>query len=337
MSIQSYLDRYLPLIESELEDALADEDGMTAYYGMMRYHMGWLDEALQPARSHQGKRLRPVLCLLSCEGAGGQIEHALAAAAAIELAHNFSLIHDDIQDGSPTRRHRPAVWKVWGMAHAINCGDGMFTKAFLKLGQLPGRGVSLQHAHDAQRIFAETCLALTEGQYLDMTFETTMDVGLESYLRMIQNKSAALISCSTRLGALLGGATPEATHACALFGENLGMAFQVVDDILGIWGAEDRTGKSTATDILARKKSLPIVYALENPELRAIYAQKEIKDRDVARVVAILEQAGARAYAEQMAQKYSQQAIHYLAQTGMSSPAGQAIGELAQTLLGRQA
>jgi geranylgeranyl diphosphate synthase type I len=304
---------------------------------MMQYHMGWLDEALQPVRSQQGKRLRPVLCLLSCEAVGGQIEHALAAAASIELVHNFSLIHDDIQDGSPTRRHRPAVWKVWGMAHAINCGDGMFTKAFLKLGQLSERGVSLQHAHDAQQIFAETCLALTEGQYLDMTFETSMDVDLESYMCMIRKKSAALISCSTWLGALLGGATPEATRASALFGETLGMAFQVVDDILGIWGAEGKTGKSAATDILARKKSLPIVYALGNPELRAIYAQKEVHDRDVARVVAILEQAGAREYAEQVAQKYSEQAIHHLARMGMGSPARQAIGELTQTLLGRQA
>ena len=336
MSMQTYLDRYLPLIERALVEALSPGNELSAYYGMMQYHMGWLDEMLQPARAPQGKRLRPVLCLLACEAAGGQIDHALPAAAAVELVHNFSLIHDDIEDGSPTRRHRSTVWKVWGMAHALNCGDGMFTKAFLTLGQLPERGVSLRQAHDAQQVLAGTCLTLTEGQYQDMTFETLMDVDLESYLCMIRKKSAALIACSARLGALLGGATLEITDAYSRFGENLGMAFQVVDDVLGIWGAEGKTGKSTSTDILARKKSLPIVYALDSSELRTIYAQEQIDERDVDRVAAILEKAGAREYAERMAREYSAQALHYLAQTGPDSAARQAIGELAQSLLGRQ-
>ena len=336
MSVQAYLERYLPLIEQELTDALAADEDLSAYYGMMRYHMGWLDEALQPVRSAQGKRLRPMLCLLACEAVGGQIGHALAAAAAIELVHNFSLVHDDIQDGSPTRRHRPTVWKLWGMAHAINCGDGMFSKVFLKLGQLPERGVSLRHALDAQQILAATCLELTEGQYLDMTFETETDVSLDDYLRMIRKKSAALIACSTRLGALLGGAPLRVIEAYASFGENLGMAFQVVDDILGIWGAEGQTGKSTSTDILARKKSLPIIYALSSPELRRIYAQDQIEDRDVDRVVAILEQARAREYAEQMARKYSEQAARKLEETGTDSDARQAIGEWTRSLLSRQ-
>jgi geranylgeranyl diphosphate synthase type I len=213
----------------------------------------------------------------------------------------------------------------------------MYTKAFLRLGQLLERGALLQHAYDAQQILATTCLVLTEGQYLDMTFETQMDVSLDDYVGMIRKKTAALFACSTRLGALLGGAPLQVVDAYASFGENLGLAFQVVDDILGIWGAEGQTGKSTSTDILARKKSLPIVYALGDPELRRIYAQEKIEDRDVERVIAILEQAGAREYAEQMAHKYSEKADLYLEETGSDSLARRAIGEWTQSLVGRRA
>jgi geranylgeranyl diphosphate synthase type I len=339
MSVQTFVERYLPLIERELEDALRSEPSLSEYYGMMQYHMGWLDETLQrvPAAVRvQGKRLRPVLCLLCSEAVGGQIEQALPAGAAIELVHNFSLIHDDIEDRSPTRRHRPTVWKLWGVAQAVNCGDGMYTKAMLKLGQLAERGVPLQRVHEAQRAFAETCLVLTEGQYLDMTFETRMDVDLDSYLRMIGGKSAALIACCARLGALLGGASREVVCAYAQFGENLGMAFQVVDDILGIWGAEGETGKSVLSDIQTRKKTLPVVYALDDPDLRALYAKEMLGDDDVARVVTILEESGARDYAEGMAESYSRRAIESLDQTGGDSPAHRAIGELARSLLARR-
>ena len=131
MSIEAYMDRYLPLIEQELRDALSDRAGLAGYYGMMRYHMGWLDAHLEPVQAPQGKRLRPVLCLLTCEAVGGSLDHALPAATAIELVHNFSLIHDDIEDQGLTRRHRQTVWSVWGSAQGINCGDGMYTTAYL--------------------------------------------------------------------------------------------------------------------------------------------------------------------------------------------------------------
>ena len=335
--INTYLNRYLPLIEGELQDLIVSQGTVSTYFDMMRYHMGWLDEQLKPAQAPQGKRLRPVLCLLVCEAVGGHIGHALPAAAAIELLHNFSLIHDDIEDGSPTRRHRATVWKLWGMAQAINCGDGMFATAFLKLSQLQERSVPLDRIVDTHRILAETCLALTKGQYLDMTFETEMDVDLDSYLSMIGNKSARLIACSTQLGALLGGASPGTVTSYMQFGENLGMAFQVIDDILGIWGTEAVTGKSAATDILSRKKSLPIIYALQDPELRAIYTQDTIDERDASRIVTILSHKGAKAFAERVARQYSERAVHHLKQAGIDSPAHQAIGELVHLLLARDA
>ena len=337
MSFSVYEDRYLALIEQEMRDLLAAKGSVPGYYSMMQYHMGWLDERLEPVSGPQGKRLRPVLCLLACEAVGGQVGQALPAAAAVELVHNFSLIHDDIEDQSSTRRHRATVWKLWGEAQAINCGDGMYTAAFLKMSQLQDRGVDAQRVLAAQRVLGETCRSLTEGQYLDMRFEAEAEVELDPYLWMIRCKSAVLIACSTHLGAFLGGADTETVSSYRQFGENLGMAFQVIDDILGIWGAEDVTGKSTATDILSRKKTLPIVYALDDAELRAIYAQETIEACDVARVVDILDRKRARDYAEQLASKYSEQAVRHLRQTGMDSPAHRAIGELAQKLLSRSA
>jgi geranylgeranyl diphosphate synthase type I len=337
MSLQAYMHHYLPLIEQELGNALSDRSDLPGYYGMMRYHMGWMDAHLQPISAPQGKRMRPVLCLLACEAVGGTLEQALPAAAAIELVHNFSLIHDDIEDQSLTRRHRETVWAVWGSAQGINCGDGMYTTAWRELGELAERGVSPERALHAQRVLCETCLTLTEGQYLDMSFENQENVSLDSYIRMISCKSAALIACSACLGSYLGGGDDRVVGLYRDFGENLGLAFQVIDDLLGIWGAEDVTGKSVSTDILSRKKTLPVLYAIGDPELQAIYAQETLEQGDVERVVQILEACGARNYAEEVARGYSDQAVRCLQETGIRTPAQQAIAELTDLLLRRTA
>jgi geranylgeranyl diphosphate synthase type I len=336
MSILAYQERYLPLLEAEMRAAL-DADGLTApFYRMMQYHMGWLDADLRPVQAASGKRMRPVLCMLVCEAVGGLVEHALPAAAAIELVHNFSLVHDDIEDDSATRRHRTTVWKLWGLPHGINCGDGMFSAALLQLARLSERGVDLDRALRAQRIVMETCLKLTEGQYLDMELETRMDVDLDGYLWMIGRKTAALIACATRLGALLGGASERVIAAYGRFGENLGLAFQVIDDILGIWGSEDETGKSAQTDILTRKKTLPIVYVLQDPELQALYA-RELGKTDVDPVLAILERHQAHAYAVQQASVFSERALEALEETGQTSAAHESLYGFAASLLKRSA
>jgi len=337
MSYQAYADRYMPLLDAELRDALDGMAALPAHYGMMQYHMGWLDAGLAPVNMAQGKRLRPMLCLLTCEAAGGRIEHALPAAAAIELVHNFSLIHDDIEDGSPLRRHRATVWKQWGLAHGVNCGDGMLSAAFVKLSQLPERGVTSQQALSALRITAEVCLTLTEGQHLDMAFETQMDVTLDRYLSMIDKKTAALIACATHLGALLGGADPGTVTAYARFGQHLGLAFQITDDLLGIWGQEQQMGKAVSADIKARKKTLPIVYALADPQLRACYSRDELMDADVASVVAALERQGAREFTEELASGHTTKAMEYLRQAGVETSARLALSEFAQSLLTRTA
>jgi geranylgeranyl diphosphate synthase type I len=213
----------------------------------------------------------------------------------------------------------------------------MFSAALLRLPCLLDRGVSPERTVESQRVFAETCLRLTEGQYLDMCFEAQMDVDMDAYLWMIRRKTAALIACATHLGALLGGANEQVTAAYARFGENLGLAFQVIDDILGIWGSEYETGKSARTDILTRKKTLPVVYALHDPDLRAIYSQESLEDRDVDRVMSILEMHQAQEYAEGRAQHYSELALEALQETGQTTPAHSAMRDYCLTLLRRSA
>ena len=335
--------RYLPLIEAEMRRVIGGAEGVYAgHYGMLRYHMGWVDSAMQPAEVNSGKRIRPVACVLACEAVGGSLDDALPAAAAVELLHNFSLIHDDVEDDSPTRRHRPTVWALWGVPQAINAGDAMFTLARLALHGLSGRAISAAVAMDACTVFDYACLRLTEGQYLDMSFEGRLDVTVDEYLAMIEGKTAALLSASLELGALVGGADGTTRRHLAEFGRSLGLAFQMEDDILGIWGDEAVTGKSAASDIVTRKKSLPVVYALENPlvgeELRSLYTEP-IEPVGVPIVLDLLAQAGAQEYASQAARAAHQTALHALHASGVlvdGNEAGTALLQMAQMLLGRR-
>jgi geranylgeranyl diphosphate synthase type I len=342
MTIEQYLSRYLPAIDGEMRRVLdVPGEHLSGHYGMLRYHMGWLDEQLRPAQVNSGKRIRPVLVLLACEAAGASASHALPAAAAVELLHNFSLIHDDIEDDSPTRRHRPTVWALWGRPQAINAGDALFTLARSSLASLSTQGVADGLTLEAFRIFDETCLRLTEGQYLDMSFEARMDVTVGEYLSMIDGKTAALIAASLELGALIGGADAVSRTSLAEFGRHLGLAFQIQDDVLGIWGDEALTGKSAESDILTRKKSLPVVYALQNPKVGpalALRYTRSMELSDIPEVLELLLRAGARQYAEQMAQEATDRSLDALQASGVlngANPAGQALLELAQALLGR--
>lgn len=339
---------YVPQIEAEMMRVLAfvDDGLVTPHYGMLRYHMGWVDEHFRPQQVDGGKRIRPVLCLLACKAAGGTVGQALPAAAALELLHNFSLIHDDIQDESPLRRHRPTVWALWGRAQAINAGDAMFTLAHLALHGLSQAGLPVERVLGAMRAFDEACVRLTEGQFLDMSFEQRLDVTTEEYMTMIGGKTAALLGASLRLGALIAGASSEEQQLLGDFGHGMGIAFQVQDDILGIWGDEALTGKSVQSDILTRKKSLPVVYGLQHPiagpQLRALYAQPLGVD-EVTQVLDLLEQVGAEAYAEAEMRSAHHQALAALQASRVwavdaedAKSAGQALFQIAEALLDRK-
>ncbi len=314
-----------------------------ALYGMMHYHLGWADRDLQPARLPSGKRLRPLFCLLVCEAISGQRIAALPAAVAIELAHNFSLVHDDIEDQDTERHHRPTVWSLWGIAHGINTGDAMFVLARNALRSLFERGdVPTHRAVTVTRRFDETTLALCQGQYLDITFETIQTVDVESYLQMIRGKTAALLAFATETGARLGGAPPDLVEGYRRFGESLGMAFQMIDDELGVWGDSQHTGKPVGVDLRRRKKSLPVIHALSSlprPDLdelqRLCAADELLADADVFRVTRLLEQSGAREFVRRLAGEAQSEALAALEKAGPVGPAGRLLRDLTAALLDR--
>lgn len=346
MSLEDAFERYLPRVEAELRETVGSPNGnLAAYYGMMHYHLSWVDTAFRQVHARSGKRIRPLICLLCNGAAGGKMEEALPAAAAIELVHNFSLVHDDIQDGSRFRRGRQAVWDVWGAAQAINVGDGMFVLARLALHRLAARGVGLDRQQAATLALDRACLALCEGQYFDMAFEDRLETDLDEYLHMIRLKTATLLAASAQLGAIVAGSAPEIVKHFYDFGHDLGMAFQIQDDILGAWGDEQVTGKSAATDIRDKKKTLPVVYALNHSpdpdaieQLVRLYSQGGALDEDeIQAALDLLERTGARAYAEEMAGAYHQSALTKLAAAGADGTAGTALRELADSLRRRQA
>ncbi len=345
MSLDQAIERWLPEIEANLREVVSpSQDDLATYYGMLGYHMGWLDETLQPSDARVGKRLRPLVCLLSCEAAGGDPRAALPAGSALELIHNFSLVHDDIQDQSQHRRGRRAVWDVWGAAHGINVGDGLFVLARLALLRLDGSLLPERRRRAAAEALDQACLALCEGQFLDMTFESRLDVDLDQYLQMIRRKTAALLAASAQLGAIVATDDREQQSSLHAFGDRLGMAFQIQDDILGIWGDEARTGKSAAIDLRDKKKTLPVVYALnqrDNPgvaqEIRALFRRDAPLDaRAIRHALQLLDRVQAREFSQALEGDYYRQALQKLDEAG-STAAKTQLAELAASLLQRSA
>ncbi|MEO8610598.1 MAG: polyprenyl synthetase family protein [Chloroflexota bacterium] len=303
---------------------------------MLRYAMGWVDEHNQPYNQPTGKRIRPLLLLLCTEAAGGSWQTALPAAAAVELLHNFSLIHDDIQDDSPTRHGRPTVWKVWGQANAINAGDALFTLAYSALESLSKGQVSAKTVIKVWRIFNTTALELTRGQHLDMRFEHQESVLTEDYIWMIQGKSAALLAACAQIGALVASNNDELASRYAEFALNLGIAFQIHDDILGIWGDPSVTGKSAATDIISRKKSLPVLFGLSQSEtLKSIYQRTKFADKDVHEAIDALDAVNARAYTQESETAYYQRALAALEGANPQGKAAKGLMQLVEALFQR--
>jgi geranylgeranyl diphosphate synthase type I len=288
-----------------------------------------------------GKALRPVLCLLTCEGLCGSPQPALPAAAAIEILHNFSLVHDDIEDGDRMRRGRATAWTLWGMPQAINAGDGLWAVSTRALLRAVERGADPSIVNRAMTMLNEASLTMIEGQALDIGFEERGAVDLESYLDMIARKTGALIATSITLGALFGGADAAGLAACERYGQLMGRSYQVRDDVLGVWGEEAVTGKSASSDIRRRKQSHPIVYALNTDsaaarDLAALYAMPELTDEDVARAVALLDELGAREHATALAERTFAASQRALAETPLSADARAQLDEIGRFLLTRE-
>src|SRR5437899_1067583 len=233
------LDAHLAAIDEEIRSLLnATDPALGPCYGMMLYHLG-LDAERRPS----GKRLRPVLCTLVFEAMTGDARQALPAAAAIELLHNFTLIHDDIEDQDPARHHRPTVWSVWGVPQAINAGDGMYAVSRLAVQRLRKRGFPPERILDFASLLDQTCVRVCEGQFLDISFESRTDITAERYRVMAARKTGALFAASAQSAAMLASDDPSVRVQFARFGEEFGQAFQAHDDLLGIWASTERTGK----------------------------------------------------------------------------------------------
>lgn len=333
MDLAQVLERYRSEIQAELKSLI---DLTSPLFQLMGYHLGWVDQRGQPMSGPGGKMLRSTLCLLACEAVGGSWRRAIPAAAAVELVHNFSLIHDDIEDGSPQRRGRPTLWQLWGQPQAINAGDAMHTLSHLALLRLGERGVQPEKVLQAVRLLDESCLRLCEGQHLDLCYQNRLDIEVNDYLKMISGKTATLFHCSLQLGALLGTDDRELVQCLGYFGHNLGLAFQIRDDILGIWGQEQVSGKSSLSDIQEMKKTLPIIYALaKDRELPMVY-QKETLDRDdLVSVLNILEKVGAQGYAQDVAQRYYDEALSALQSASIPSQAKEEFEVIADFILKR--
>lgn len=289
----SALIEHSALIERALQKSL--RDGPPDLVGISRYVMGWQDADGQPAITG-GKRIRPALCLFGATLFGANPTAALPGAVAVELIHNFSLIHDEVQDHDAERHHRPTVWALMGEGQAINAGDFMITRGFEAL--LSGAGASDRRLH-ALRVLNDAMARMIAGQWSDISFETRMDVTPEEYLEMVRGKTGALLGAPIAMGAILAGASLEQATTLGHWGETVGLAFQVQDDYLGIWGDPNRTGKSNINDIVRHKKTLPIVHGLassERPTIADVYASETPDEAGVARVVGALERAGSAEY-----------------------------------------
>jgi geranylgeranyl diphosphate synthase, type I len=322
------------LVEPALRDAV---DTLPASIRTIAgYHFGWWDEHGRPTGTPAGKAIRPTLVLLTTAAVGGSPAAAVPAAVGVELVHNFSLLHDDVMDGDVTRRHRPTAWRVFGASAAILAGDALVTLAFDVLAQTrhPAATAGL-------RTLSAAVLALVEGQSADVSFENRDDVGLDECVDMATGKTAALLGCACALGGSFGEADADRVAHIRQFGQSLGLAFQFVDDLLGIWGDAAVTGKPAYSDLSSRKKSLPVVAALASGtpagrELARLYHGHAPMTREqLTRTAELIESAGGRAWSRRRADELLGAALEQLDRAAPEPLPAAELRELAKLVLRR--
>lgn len=284
------LDRCRALVRPALREAVGRTHPWVGE--MAAYSFGWCEVGGTPAVASGGKGIRQALAVLGAEAAGAPGRVAVPAAVAVELVHAFSLLHDDIMDGDTSRRGRPTVWRAYGTGPAVLAGDALFALAVETLATAP-------EGSRAVRLLSVALRDLVRGQADDLLFTTRPWTGPErvrpdEYRAMAEHKTGALLGCAAALGALLGGAPPAAVTALDRAGRHLGVAFQVVDDLLGIWGDPEVTGKPVYGDLRERKKTFPVLAALDSPAGGRLSGLLESAAADPGEVAALVEEAGGR-------------------------------------------
>ncbi len=321
------------LVEPAIRAALDRLDERTAF--VSGYHLGYWDADGQPATGG-GKGVRSVLALLSARAAGAPAEAGVPAAVAVELVHNFSLLHDDVMDGDEERRHRPTAWTAFGTSAAILAGDALLALANEMLAETGSPTTAW-----AIRCLNACTRRLIAGQTEDLAFESRHEVSLEECISMAEGKTGALLACAASLGAVLVDAPASLALGLADYGMRLGLAFQVVDDLLGIWGSTEKTGKPVWSDLRARKKSLPVVAALtsgtpEAARLAARYDETEPwSEADLEEVAGLIEAAGGKTWAEDAVRRESEAALHILDELGLPADVHEQLTMLTHKLSGR--
>jgi geranylgeranyl diphosphate synthase, type I len=299
---------------------------------MLKYHLGFDDAST----TKKGKRIRPLLVCLTAHLCGGNWHNVLPAAVSIELIHNFSLIHDDIQDQSLTRHDKDTLWVKYGSAQAINAGDALFSLALNEIWKLT-KSFPIETVSECSQILTSTCIKLTEGQYLDIDFERRANVTLEDYQSMIEGKTTALIAACTRLGAHLGTGDRKTIDNFELFGKYLGLAFQIIDDYLGIWGDAAHLGKSTSSDLVSGKMTYPVVLAIKTNQFFAErYKIGKIQTEEIPSILDLLEHSGISEKTVNQADDYTNKAILYLQSAAGTHPDIQVLLDLTHWLLRRE-
>jgi geranylgeranyl diphosphate synthase type I len=330
MSSAGPLAHHLPVFDAALRAALAD--GPPELLRLSRYVLGWESADGSPAAAG-GKRLRPLLCMEVAAACGASPVDALPGAVAVELVHNFSLVHDDIQDRDLLRHGRPTAWQLIGEAQAINLGNFLYTRGLRQLAESRAPGAQL-----ALAMLFEAVERMVAGQWLDLAFESRSDVTEAEYLDMVAGKTGALLGAAAGIGAALAGASREQVERLRQWGERLGIAFQVHDDYLGAWGDVSATGKSTSSDIVRRKKTLPVVLAMATvagEELRELYRSPAEDPAHTARIMQLLERAGARERTRELANSFAREAEALLASTGLTPGAAEGLYEFGRLIVDR--
>ena len=326
-------DELAALVDGALEQIVCSRD--MELYRMMSHHMGWEDRDYG-AHSRTAHLGRGVLCLISCGVSGGDLDKALPAAAAVELVHNFTLIHDDVQGGQPKRNNRDAVWWIWGPAQAINAGDGMHALARLALFQLMDRDVNADTTFRAVQFLDEASLKTCEGRFLDLEAQERIDLSLDGYLKMASAKTGALMACAMKLGGLLADAGEQTLEALAACGNDLGVSLQMRDDIRELWATDPDT---PSAELMNKKKLLPVVLALENASvsdkrrLGDIYFKRVLDSSDIISLKETLEELGIRDECHRLLEESRSRALGALASDDLSEDGRTRIAELAGAML----
>jgi geranylgeranyl diphosphate synthase type I len=327
--------QYQHAVAEELREVFDGRQGFL--YEVLRYHLGWVDQHGQAVPGGPVLHFQGAVALAACEALAGDFSPSLPAGAGVELVHNFTLVHGEVQAGRAEDTERPSIWWVWGPSQAINAGDGLHALGRTTIMRLAQRGVPSDRVLQAVESLDRACLTLCEGQYMDLEFQDQLMVTANAYLDMVNRKSGALTGCAAESGALAAGAEGDRCDALHSLGVKLGAALQIARDTADFWG--ERGDALTASNIIAKKKSLPIIHALEHGsltakrELGSIYMKRVLEADDATRLVSILDETGARSAADGQARQLVEEGLAAASSSGVPENGMEQLRELAEWAL----